>query len=114
MGLLGPNGAGKTTTFKMIVGEHSIDKGNIYISGYSMRMKRNKAMKELGYCPQSDSFFEFLTGRQLLKVFLLIWGFPSKDLNKRCEKLADQFGFRKHLDKKVCELATWLTWLTIV
>ncbi|XP_039149537.1 phospholipid-transporting ATPase ABCA3 isoform X2 [Drosophila simulans] len=101
VGLLGPNGAGKTSTFKMIVGEHSIDKGNIYISGHSMRMKRNRAMKELGYCPQYDAFFEFLTGRQLLKVFLQLWGYPRKNLNKRCEELADHFGFRRHLDKKI-------------
>ncbi|XP_039486275.1 retinal-specific phospholipid-transporting ATPase ABCA4 isoform X1 [Drosophila santomea] len=101
LGLLGPNGAGKTSTFKMIVGEHVIDKGNIYIAGYSMKMNRNKAMKEIGYCPQFDSFFEFLTGRQLLKLFLLLKGCSSKHLNERCEQLSDQFGFRKHLDKRI-------------
>ncbi|EDV51928.2 ATP-binding cassette sub-family A member 1 [Drosophila erecta] len=101
LGLLGPNGAGKTSTFKMIVGEHAIGSGNIYIAGYNMKKERNKAMQEIGYCPQYDSFFEFLTGRQMLKIFLLIWGCPSKRLNQRCEQLGDQFGFRKHLDKKI-------------
>ncbi|KAH8363959.1 hypothetical protein KR084_000913 [Drosophila pseudotakahashii] len=101
VGLLGPNGAGKTSTFKMIVGEQSMDMGNIFIAGSSMRTNRNKAMKELGYCPQFDSSFEFFTGRQLLNFYLLLRGTPIKKLKMRCELLADQFGFKKHLDKKI-------------
>ncbi|XP_017072182.1 phospholipid-transporting ATPase ABCA1 [Drosophila eugracilis] len=101
LGLLGPNGAGKTSTFKMIVGEHSMDRGNIYITGFSMKKKRNKALREIGYCPQNDSFFEFFTGRQMLNFFLLIRGTERKELKERSEQLADQFGFRKHLDKRI-------------
>uniref|UniRef100_A0A6P4ERS6 ATP-binding cassette sub-family A member 3 isoform X2 n=1 Tax=Drosophila rhopaloa TaxID=1041015 RepID=A0A6P4ERS6_DRORH len=101
LGLLGPNGAGKTSTFKMIVGEQSIDRGNIYIAGYSMKTNRRNAMKELGYCAQFDSFFEFFTGRQMVKFFLQLRGTESKKLKERSEQLADQFGFRKHLDKKI-------------
>ncbi|XP_043063738.1 ATP-binding cassette sub-family A member 2 isoform X2 [Drosophila ficusphila] len=101
VGLLGPNGAGKTSTFKMIVGEHSIDGGNIYISGYSMKKNRKSALKEIGYCPQFDSLFEFYTGRQMVKFFLMLRGTKSDILKERCEQLADQFGFTKHLDKKI-------------
>ena len=57
MGLVGPNGSGKTTLFKMILGEESIDDGEIRIS---------KGVK-IGYLPQEVITF---TGNTVLEDVL--------------------------------------------
>ncbi|KAH8259580.1 hypothetical protein KR026_006995, partial [Drosophila bipectinata] len=101
VGLLGPNGAGKTTTFKMIVGDTLLGSGNVFIKGYSVKTQKKLAISQMGYCPQFDSFFEFFTGRQALYFFLQLRGTQRTDLKECAEKLAQDFGFRQHLDAKI-------------
>ena len=57
MGLVGPNGSGKTTLFRMILGEESIDDGEIRIA---------KGVK-IGYLPQEVITF---TGNRVLEEVL--------------------------------------------
>ncbi|XP_070135909.1 phospholipid-transporting ATPase ABCA3 isoform X1 [Drosophila bipectinata] len=101
VGLLGPNGAGKTTTFKMIVGDTLLGSGNVFIKGYSVKTQKKLAISQMGYCPQFDSFFEFFTGRQALYFFLRLRGTQRTYLKGCAEKLAQDFGFRQHLDAKI-------------
>ncbi|XP_034667498.1 phospholipid-transporting ATPase ABCA1-like [Drosophila subobscura] len=100
-GLLGANGAGKTTTFKMIVGEIPMTAGKIHVRGWSLQFRPRAARKQLGYCPQHDTLFDFCTGRQTLRIFLLLRGTRRNLLREISEKLATDFGFLAHLDKKV-------------
>ncbi|XP_017145490.2 retinal-specific phospholipid-transporting ATPase ABCA4-like isoform X1 [Drosophila miranda] len=100
-GLLGANGAGKTTTFKMIVGEISSTMGSIHVRGYSLKWSPTAARKQIGYCPQHDTLFDFCTGRQTLRIFLLLRGTPRNLVTEASEKLASDYGFFKHLDNKV-------------
>lgn len=44
-GLLGPNGAGKTTIIRMIAGLISIDQGDIFIHGHSIKTEFEKAIQ---------------------------------------------------------------------
>jgi len=37
LGLIGPNGAGKTTLFSLIMGEHRLDSGNIFLNGTKLQ-----------------------------------------------------------------------------
>ncbi|XP_041450720.1 phospholipid-transporting ATPase ABCA3-like [Drosophila obscura] len=100
-GLLGANGAGKTTTFKMIVGDSAMTMGSIHVRGCSMKFRPTAARRQIGYCPQHDTLFDFCTGRQTLRIFLLLRGTRRNLLKKVSEKLATDFGFFAHLDKKV-------------
>ncbi|XP_041450721.1 phospholipid-transporting ATPase ABCA3-like [Drosophila obscura] len=100
-GLLGANGAGKTTTFKMIVGDIAMTMGSIHVRGCSMKFRPIAARRHIGYCPQHDTLFDFCTGRQTLRIFLLLRGTRRNLLKKVSEKLATDFGFFAHLDKKV-------------
>ncbi|XP_041565047.1 retinal-specific phospholipid-transporting ATPase ABCA4 [Drosophila elegans] len=100
-GLLGANGAGKTSIFRMIVGDTSISAGNIYVKGYSLRENRSRAKKQVGYCPQFDTFHSFLTGRQVLKIFCLLRGVPKYHFKWVSERLASDFGFKDQLDEKI-------------
>ncbi|XP_041450752.1 phospholipid-transporting ATPase ABCA3-like [Drosophila obscura] len=100
-GLLGANGAGKTTTFKMIVGDIAMTMGSIHVRDCSMKFRPTAARRQIGYCPQHDTLFDFCTGRQTLRIFLLLRGTRRNLLKKVSEKLATDFGFFAHLDKKV-------------
>ena len=68
-GLLGGNSSGKSTTFRCLCKEIEPNKGlvtinNIDIFNYSKNDKIN-----IGYCPQFDSIFEYLTVRQNLMFY---------------------------------------------
>ncbi|WP_366290169.1 ABC transporter ATP-binding protein [Paenibacillus sp. AN1007] len=68
-GFLGPNGAGKTTTIRMMVGLMSISKGDILISGHSVKNEFEKAISQVGAIVENPEMYKFLTGYQNLVHF---------------------------------------------
>ena len=94
MGLIGPNGSGKTTLFKTILGEESIDEGEILIA---------KGVK-IGYLPQEVMTFsgntvlnevlKSLTGITSLqdKMKILEEELSSIEDPKEQERLAKEYG----------------------
>lgn len=100
-GLLGVNGAGKTSTFKMLVGDVKISNGEAYVNGINLKMNMKKVHEVTGYCPQFDALIDDLTGRETLTLFALSRGIPYEKLEVVIKRLANDFNFTKHLDKKV-------------
>jgi ATP-binding cassette subfamily F protein 3 len=94
MGLVGPNGSGKTTLFKMILGEESIDEGEILVA---------KGVK-MGYLPQEvitfrgntvlNEVLKGLTGIISLqdKMKVLEEELSSIDDPREQERLAKEYG----------------------
>jgi ATP-binding cassette subfamily F protein 3 len=94
VGLIGPNGSGKTTLFRMILGEESIDEGEVLIA---------KGVK-IGYLPQEvitfrgntvlDEVLKSLTSITSLqdKMKILEEELSSIEDQKRQEKLAKEYG----------------------
>ncbi|KAI6650369.1 hypothetical protein LOD99_6045 [Oopsacas minuta] len=68
-GLLGLNGAGKTTIFDSITGIRALSSGKIYVKGVDVTKCRQEANRNMSYCPQFDSLFDRLTGREHLYLF---------------------------------------------
>nr|WP_154982730.1 ABC transporter ATP-binding protein [Paenibacillus xylanexedens] len=68
-GFLGPNGAGKTTTIRMMVGLMSISKGDIFISGHSVKNEFEEAIAQVGAIVENPEMYKFLTGYQNLVHF---------------------------------------------
>lgn len=68
-GFLGPNGAGKTTTIRMMVGLMSISKGDIFISGHSVKNGFEEAIAQVGAIVENPEMYKFLTGYQNLVHF---------------------------------------------
>ncbi|NUU78588.1 ABC transporter ATP-binding protein [Paenibacillus xylanilyticus] len=68
-GFLGPNGAGKTTTIRMMVGLMSISKGDIFISGHSVKNEFEQAVANVGAIVENPEMYKFLTGYQNLVHF---------------------------------------------
>lgn len=65
--LVGPNGSGKTTIIKTILGLVKLDNGDILINDKSI-LNDYHYRKNIGYMPQTASFPENLTVREVLKM----------------------------------------------
>lgn len=95
------NGAGKSSTFKMLTGDEIISSGDVWIRGKSMKSNMVEAQKSIGYCPQFDALMFDISGRENLKIFALMRGIPIDEIDGIIEKLAREFGFHMHLNKKI-------------
>ena len=73
-GFLGVNGAGKTTTFKCLSKEIIPTSGKIYIDNKEINQEFNKVRSLIGYCPQIDAIFEYLTVYENLEFYGIIKG----------------------------------------
>ena len=73
-GFLGINGAGKTTTFKCLSNEIFATSGNIFIDNKNINKDFENIRSLIGYCPQFDAIFDFLTVYENLEFYGLIKG----------------------------------------
>ena len=80
-GFLGVNGAGKSTTFKCLSHEIFPSNGKIYINGLDLIQNFNKVRNLIGYCPQLDANFDFLTVYENLEFYGLIKGAKEEKLD---------------------------------
>ena len=78
-GFLGPNGAGKTTTIKMLVGLAEPTGGEVVILNGSPLDMHVRA--QIGFMPESPSFYLYLTGEEFLEFVADIFGMQEK---KQC------------------------------
>jgi ABC-2 type transport system ATP-binding protein len=70
-GFLGANGAGKTTTLKLLLRLCYPTRGEAWLLGYNYRDPRVKA--RLGYMPERPQFYDFLTPRELLRLYATLY-----------------------------------------
>lgn len=87
--------------FKMLTGDESITSGEAWVDGISVKTNMNKVHQRIGYCPQFDALLEDLTGRETLKIFALLRGVPTNEIDAVSSQLAEQLAFTKHLDKRI-------------
>ncbi len=79
LGLFGHNGAGKTTMMKLILGVVSPNKGSIKVMGMAPDSKEAWHMRtKVGYLPENVSFYDQLTGLEVLTYFSKLKGFDKK------------------------------------
>ena len=65
--LLGPNGAGKTTLMRAIAGLIAPSHGRVSVFGEPVR-GNPRLYRRIGYLPEHESVYEFLTGRQFVEL----------------------------------------------
>jgi len=76
--LLGPNGAGKTTLLRTIAGLISPSEGTVRVFGEPAR--GNPALyRRIGYMPEHESVYDFLTGRQFVEWSASLQGVEDVD-----------------------------------
>jgi ABC-2 type transport system ATP-binding protein len=83
-GLLGPNGAGKSTLIKLALGLYAPSRGVIRVFGEKPR-NNNNVLRRIGYCPETDYFFENTTGFEFVYWLNRYWGMNRHDAHKAAE-----------------------------
>ncbi len=79
LGLFGHNGAGKTTMMKLILGVISPSRGQVQVMGMAPDSKEAwHCRSKVGYLPENVSFYEQLTGLEVLTYFAKLKGFDKK------------------------------------
>jgi ABC-type multidrug transport system ATPase subunit len=91
--LLGPNGAGKSTSINVLTGILPITKGdaqyqvNKEIKTICDPQGMQEIRKAMGVCPQFDTTWDALTGREHLKMFATVKGLPPQAVTEWSEYL---------------------------
>jgi ABC-2 type transport system ATP-binding protein len=95
-GFLGPNGAGKTTTLKMLVGLAFPTGGTARILG--MQLDDPKMKAQIGFLPEQPYFYDYLTGRELLKYYGHLSGVDAKTLSGKVDSALARVGLKDAAD----------------
>ena len=98
-GFLGPNGAGKTTTIKAMLGLIRPDGGTIRVLGAP---PESMAWREgVGYMPEHPTFYDYLSGREVVTWFGLLSGLGRAEAASRAANLLDRVGLGHALDRRL-------------
>ena len=91
-GLIGPNGAGKTTTLRALVGLLDPTYGDIHLNGLDLHLRREEAVRLVGFMPDSAPLHEDLTVWEYLDLFAASYLVPKHERGEvidRCLALVD-------------------------
>ncbi|WP_372882132.1 ABC transporter ATP-binding protein [Psychromonas sp.] len=92
LGLFGHNGAGKTTMMKLILGIIKADAGNVSVFGCNPQHKQAwHGRKKIGYLPENVSFYDQLTGLEVLTYFARLKSVNKKQVAQLLEKVGLTF-----------------------
>jgi ABC-2 type transport system ATP-binding protein len=98
-GLVGPNGAGKSTLMRLATGQLRPDLGDVRV------MARNpwsaEAKRHLGYCPDSDVFYEEMSGREFVETMARLCGFPAAEARRRTAETLELVGMADRSERTI-------------
>lgn len=97
LGLLGHNGAGKTTTMKLILGLITPSTGQVQVFARDPHGRDATQLRfQIGFLPEHVSFYEQLSGREILVYFARL-----KRLNTGClHDLLERVGLAAAADRR--------------
>ncbi|MBX2988810.1 MAG: ABC transporter ATP-binding protein [Bdellovibrionaceae bacterium] len=96
-GFVGGNGQGKTTTIKCLFGFIRPDRGEIRFFGRPLGPREKK---RIGYMPERPYLYEFLTGREFLRLHWSLVG-ASGDFPAACESILRRVDLSHAVDKRL-------------
>ena len=99
-GLLGLNGAGKTTLFKLMSGLITPSQGEVLVHNQTLRRDVG-LFRRIGFCPESDALFDWLTGREYLMLMIRLMGYDKAEVRRRCEQSLELVDLVDAADKRV-------------
>jgi len=98
LGLFGHNGAGKTTSMKIILGLLKPTSGQIKVFGQDpYHSDFHHYRYRIGFLPENVSFYQQLTGKEVLTFFAKL----KRVSKSRCNELLEQVGLTAAANRKV-------------
>ncbi|MCB2156386.1 ABC transporter ATP-binding protein [bacterium] len=99
-GLLGPNGAGKSTLMNLLTGMIHPSQGTVLM--YGEPVWGNAAMMHrLGYCAQTDSFYEKFSARDFIESLLLLRGWMKSRARAAAIHSLEQLGMAQYMNRRI-------------
>jgi ABC-2 type transport system ATP-binding protein len=99
-GLLGPNGAGKSTFMKLVTGQLSPSTGSVRVLGQPIW--GNPALyARIGYCPDQDAFYEWMTGRAWLEALVRLNGWSRSDAHAAAARALEAVDLIDAADRRI-------------
>ncbi|NQT23973.1 ABC transporter ATP-binding protein [candidate division KSB1 bacterium] len=99
-GFLGPNGAGKSTLLQLMTGQLKPSQGSITIEDEPV-WNNYPLNRNIGYCPEQDAFWRYLTGREFVQALTKMHGFSETESTERAVEAIQKVGMEKHENKKI-------------
>ncbi len=99
-GLLGPNGAGKSTFLKLAAGQLRPSQGEVTVLGRPA-WGSPEIFHRVGLCPESDAFWEHMTGLQFLMALLRLTGYGEAECRHRAENALHEVALLDAKDRRV-------------
>jgi ABC-2 type transport system ATP-binding protein len=99
-GLLGPNGAGKSTFIKVALGLYEPSRGSIRVFGEAPRNNLD-VLRRIGYCPETDKFFDNTTGYEFVYWLNRYWGMDAAAAAKTAEDMCDLVHMADRMDDPI-------------
>lgn len=99
-GLVGTNGAGKTTCIKLATSLIKPTLGRVTVDGEDIWTNQTY-LKEMGFSPEADSLFLWMTGRQFLRWNCRFHGISPSASKKRVDKVLTIVGMNHAADRKI-------------
>ncbi len=98
--VVGPNAAGKSTLMKVITGHVRPTGGVVKAFGEPVWDNPN-VMRRVGYVPEQDAFYEFMTGIDFVAALGELQGIPASEARKRAEDELMALGLSEGLDRPI-------------
>jgi ABC-2 type transport system ATP-binding protein len=98
--LLGPNGAGKSTMLKLVTGQLRPTSGTVKVLDEPPFANRN-VFRRLGYCPESESSYDDMTGRDVVTLMAAMSGIASQKLKTRVSEVIERVGMTANANRKI-------------
>ncbi len=98
-GLLGPNGAGKSTTIKILMNLVQPSGGEARLFG--LPPKNEQARRQVGFLPENPAPYEYLTGREFVRLAGVLSGLTRHELDGRVNEVLGLVGMERAANLQV-------------
>jgi ABC-2 type transport system ATP-binding protein len=98
-GLVGANGAGKSTLLRLATGQLRPDIGTVLVHGRDAWTAAAK--RHVGYCPETDSFYEEMSGRQFVQTMARLHGYPRREAHQRAAEALQRVGMTGRAERRL-------------